>query len=89
MSKALMKTSSGRGGAGSGIVPAIGSAFVPGLGQLINGEGTKALGVFVVWAIAGLSIFGWIPLIGTIAAFLGGATWLYGVLDAYVTGKKK
>lgn len=85
MSKALVKQSSGA----SGAVPAVASAFLPGLGQLLNGEGDKALGVFAVWGIAGLSLVGAIPLIGSVAGLVGGATWVYGVADGYFTGKKK
>lgn len=84
MSKALV-----RRGSGSGIVPAVGSALVPGLGQLINGETDKAIGVFVVSVVAGLSLLGAIPLIGTLAYLIGLATWIYGVTDAYVQGKRK
>jgi TM2 domain-containing membrane protein YozV len=87
MSNALMKSSGG--GGGKGIVPAVGSAFLPGLGQLINGETDKAIGVFAVWGIAGLGVVGAIPLIGPLAALVGGATWIYGVADGYFTGKKK
>ncbi len=77
------------GGGGSGIVPAVCSAILPGVGQLINGQTDKAIGVFAVWGIAGLSILGAIPLVGSVAALVGGATWLYGVGDAYVTGKRR
>jgi len=80
--------SSGSGG-GSGIVPAVCSAVVPGVGQLINGETDKAIGVFAVWGVAGLGFLGAIPLVGPLAALVGGATWLYGVGDAYVTGRRK
>lgn len=86
MSKALVKSS---GSAASGIVPAACSWFVPGLGQLVNGETDKAIGVFAVATVAGLGIIGAIPLIGPIAALVGGATWIYGVGDAYVTGRRK
>lgn len=85
MSKALVR----RSGSGSGIVPAVCSAFIPGVGQLVNGETDKAIGVFAVWGIAGLSFIGAIPLVGGAAALIGGATWLYGVADAYVSGKRK
>jgi hypothetical protein len=87
MSKALVKSSSG--GGGSGIVPAVASGFVPGLGQLVNGETDKAIGVFAVSTIAGLGFIGAIPLIGPVAALVGGATWIYGVADGYFTGRKK
>jgi TM2 domain-containing membrane protein YozV len=87
MSKALMKRSSGN--TTQGVVSGAASAVIPGLGQLINGEGDKAIGVFAVWGIAGLSLLGAIPIIGTVAWAVGGATWIYGVADGYITGKKK
>jgi hypothetical protein len=74
---------------GTGIVPAVGSAIVPGTGQLINGESDKALGVFAVWAVAGASFLGWIPILGHVAGAVAGVTWLYGVADGYFTGRKK
>lgn len=88
MSKALVKRSGG-GGGGSGIVPAVCSAIIPGVGQLVNGETDKAIGVFVVSVVAGASFLGAIPILGSVAALVGGATWLYGVADAYVQGRKK
>ena len=47
------------------------------------------LGVFAVAVISGASFVGAIPILGTVAGLVWGATWLYGVADAYVTGKKK
>ncbi len=85
MSKALVPT---RGG-GSGVAPAICSAVIPGLGQLVNGEADKAIGVFAVYVVAGASLLGAIPLVGTVAGVVAGATWLYGVFDGYVTGRKR
>ena len=84
MSKALVR----RGG-GSGVVPAVCSAVIPGVGQLVNGETDKAIGVFAVAVVAGAGFLGAIPLIGTVAGLVAGATWLYGVADGYVQGKKK
>ena len=84
MSKALMRQSNG---GGSGVVPAVCSAIIPGVGQLVNGQTDKAIGVF---AVAGLcAIVHGVPIIGGIAAIVGAVTWLYGVGDAYVQGKKK
>jgi TM2 domain-containing membrane protein YozV len=83
MSKALVKRSSGS--AASGVVPAVASAIIPGVGQLINGETDKAIGVFVVAAVAGASALSWLPFVGVVY----GATWLYGVADGYLTGRKK
>ena len=87
MSKALVPRSSGD--AASGVVPAVASAIIPGVGQLINGETDKAIGVFVVAAVSGASLVGAIPLIGSVAGLLYGATWLYGVADGFVQGRKK
>ena len=85
MSKALVR----RSGSGSGVVPAVCSALIPGVGQLVNGETDKAIGVFVVAAVAGASFLGAIPLIGSLAGLVYGATWVYGVADGYIQGKKK
>jgi TM2 domain-containing membrane protein YozV len=84
MSKALVKS-----GGGSGVVPAVCSAIVPGVGQLVNGESDKALGVFTVYTVAGLGIVGAIPIVGWAAGLVAGATWLYGVADGYIQGKRK
>lgn len=87
MSKALVRT--GGSGGGSGVVPAVASAIIPGVGQLVNGQVDKAIGVFVVAAISGASFLGAIPLIGSIAGLVYGATWVYGVADGYIQGRKK
>jgi hypothetical protein len=84
MSKALVK----RGG-GSGVVPAVCSAVIPGVGQLVNGETDKAIGVFAVAVIAGGSFLGAIPILGGLAGIVYAGTWLYGVADGYVQGKRK
>jgi TM2 domain-containing membrane protein YozV len=88
MSKALMKRPN-EGSVVDGLIPAGASAVVPGLGQLLNGEGDKALGVFAVWAVAGAGFIGAIPLVGSLAAAVGGVTWLYAIADGYLTGRKK
>jgi hypothetical protein len=86
MSKALVKV---RTRGGTGIVPAVCSALLPGVGQLVNGETDKAIGVFVVAAVSGASFIGAIPLIGSVAGLVYGATWLYGVADGFLQGRKK
>ena len=85
MSKALVK----RSGGGSGIVPAICSVPLPGLGQLVNGESDKAIGVFVVWGVAGLGFLGAIPIIGWAAGLVALTTHVYAVGDAYIQGRRK
>ena len=84
MSKALVR----RGG-GNGVVPAVCSAIVPGVGQLVNGETDKAIGVFAVAAVAGASVVGAIPIVGWAAGVIYSVTWLYGVADGYIQGKRR
>lgn len=85
MSKALVPS----GSTASGVVPAVCSAIIPGLGQLVNKETEKAIGVFAVYVVAGASVIGAIPLLGPVAGVVAGATWLYGVFDGYIQGKKR
>jgi TM2 domain-containing membrane protein YozV len=88
MSRALIKSSGGKDNV-AGVIPAACSAVIPGLGQLINGQTDKAIGVFVVAAVSGASFIGAIPLIGSVAGLVWGATWLYGVADGFLEGRKK
>lgn len=76
------------GSAADGVVPAVASAVVPGLGQLINGESDKAIGIFAVAVVAGLSFWGGIPVLGGLAGLIAGGTWVYGIADGYFTGRK-
>ncbi len=86
MSNALMKR--GSGNTTKGVVSAVCSGFLPGLGQMVNGEKDKALGVFVTWgACAAVGVLG-IPLLGGAAWLIGGTTWVYSVADGYFTGRK-
>ena len=86
MSNALVKQS---GGGGSGIVPAACSFFVPGVGQLINGETDKAIGVFAVAVVTGAAFVVGLPLIGGLFGLVHIATHVYAVGDAYIQGRKK
>lgn len=87
MSKALMK----RPGPSkwTGVAPAVASAIVPGVGQMANGEFDKGLGVLITAAVAGASVIGAIPLVGTIAGAVYTCTWIYGVADGYFSARKK
>jgi len=89
MSRALVKSSGGKRDAVSGIIPAACSALIPGLGQLVNGDTDKAIGVFVVAAVSASSFLAAIPLVGSVAGLVWGATWLYGVADGYLEGRKR
>ena len=86
MSKALVKSD---GGSGSGVVPAVASFFVPGVGQLINGESDKAIGVFVVSVATAAAFLGGLPIIGGLLGIVHAGTHIYAVGDAYIQGKKK
>jgi TM2 domain-containing membrane protein YozV len=72
---------------GSGVVPAVCSAIIPGVGQLVNGETDKAIGVFVV--AAGAGALHHVPLVGAFAGLVFVGTWLYGVADGYIHGRKR
>jgi len=87
MSKALVKRSGG--GDGNGVVPAVSSLIIPGVGQMINGETDKALGVFVVSVVTGAGFFLGLPLVGGLFGLAHLATHVYAVGDAYIQGKRK
>jgi hypothetical protein len=84
MSKALVKHSD----SGPHPVPALCSALLPGLGQMVKGDVDKGVGILAVAGVAGSSFLGALPLLGGAAALVYGATWLYGVADAAFTKKK-
>jgi len=89
MSKALVRRSGGGGDTAGGVVAAVASAIIPGVGQLVNGETDKAIGVFVVAAVSGAGFLASIPLVGTVAAGVYAVTWLYGVADGFIQGRKR
>ena len=70
-------------------MPAVCSLVVPGVGQLVNGESDKALGVFVVSVVTGAGFLLGLPLIGGLFGLTHLATHLYAVGDAYIQGRKK
>jgi hypothetical protein len=86
MSNALMKSPSS-GSSTDGVLPAVASALIPGLGQLLNKESDKAIGVFAV--VVGGFFLSSLPIVGSIAWLVAAGSWVYGVADGYITGKKK
>jgi TM2 domain-containing membrane protein YozV len=72
-----------------GVVPAAASFVVPGVGQLINGQGSKALGVFGVAVATGAAFMTGLPLIGAVIGIAHLATHGYAVGDAYIQARKK
>jgi TM2 domain-containing membrane protein YozV len=84
MSYALTKRSKTKG-----IVPATASLVVPGVGQLINGQGGKAVGVFGVALATGAAFLTGLPLIGGVIGAAHLVTHGYAVCDAYIQARKK
>ncbi|HEU0036183.1 MAG TPA: hypothetical protein VFQ53_36470 [Kofleriaceae bacterium] len=84
-----MTTSLAKRSKATGVVPATASLVVPGVGQLINGQGTKAIGVFGVAIATGAAFMTGLPLIGGLIGVAHIATHAYAVGDAYVQARKK
>lgn len=84
MTTALTKRSKTRG-----ILPAAASLALPGAGQLINGQGTKAVGVFGIALATGAAVLTGLPLIGAVIGVAHLATHVYAVGDAYIQARKK
>ena len=58
-------------------VPALFSLFIPGLGQLVKGDFSKALGIWIALAICGfMSVIG-------IGLLMGLVIWIAQLYDAY------
>lgn len=72
-----------------GVVPAAASFVIPGLGQLVNGQGTKAVGVFGVALATGAAFMTGLPLLGGLIGLGHLATHVYAVGDAYIQARKK
>ena len=72
-----------------GVVPAGASLVVPGVGQLINGQGKKAVGVFGVAMATGAAFLTGMPLLGGIIGAAHLVTHAYAVGDAYLQARKK
>ena len=83
MSKALVKADNG-----PHPVPALASALLPGLGQLVKGDTDKGVGILAVAVVAGSSYLYALPIIGHFAGLVAAGTWLYAVADAAFAKKK-
>lgn len=83
-----MSTSLARRNDGPHPVPALCSAVLPGLGQMVKGDTDKGVGILVVAVVAGSSFVAGLPLVGAAAGVVAGVTWLYGVVDAAFAKKK-
>ena len=72
-----------------GVVPATASLVVPGVGQLINGQGTKAIATFGVAMATGAAFLTGLPLLGGIIGAAHLVVHGYAVGDAYIQARKK
>ena len=88
MSKALM-TSGGEPNNVRGVIAGLGSVVLPGVGQFINGETDKAIGVGITYLGAGAVAAIGIPVLAPVAGLVAGLTWCYGVADGFLQGRKK
>ena len=72
-----------------GVVPATASLALPGTGQLLNGQGKKALATFGVAMATGAAFLTGLPLLGGVIGVAHLVVHGYAVGDAYVQARKK
>lgn len=89
MSNALVKKSDGGGSWVRAAIPGVTSFFIPGSGQVINGQAEKGIGVFAVWGGAAAVAWLGLPLITPIAAGAAGLMALYAAADGAIHGYRK
>lgn len=58
------------------------SFFIPGLGQIYNGNGGRAVGFILGWLVSIVLTF---VLIGFVTGFM---VWLWSMLDAYASAQR-
>lgn len=86
--RAVMQTGPYAGGVTQFVAPKnpalalLGSFFIPGLGQLMNGDNGKGIGMFVAYVVSFLLMF---VLIGFLTA---PAIWIWGMIDAYQSAQR-
>jgi TM2 domain-containing membrane protein YozV len=86
MSNALVKSEPNNG---RGAVAGVASLLIPGVGQLINGETDKAIGMGAVFLVTGVGLLTGLPLIGGALALVHGCMHVYAGADAYIQGRRK
>jgi TM2 domain-containing membrane protein YozV len=86
MSKALVKSESS---SSQGVVPGVASLLIPGVGQLINGETDKAIGMGAVFVVTGIGLLTGLPLVGGVLALAHLGMHAVAGADAYIQGRKK
>ncbi len=72
-----------------GAVAGVASLLIPGVGQLMNGETDKAIGMFAVFAVTGIGLLTGLPLVGGVLALAHAGMHVVGGIDGYIQGRKK
>ena len=72
-----------------GVVPAAASLALPGTGQLLNGQGKKALATFGVAMATGAAFLTGLPLLGGVIGVAHLVVHGYAVGDAYIAARRK
>lgn len=72
-----------------GVVPAAASLAIPGSGQLLNGQGKKALATFGIAMATGAAFLTGLPLLGGVIGVAHLVAHGYAVGDAYIAARKK
>jgi TM2 domain-containing membrane protein YozV len=72
-----------------GAVAGVAGFLIPGLGQLMNGETDKAIGMFAVFAVTGVGLLTGLPLLGGVVALAHVGMHVVGGIDGYIQGRKK
>ena len=73
----------------TGVVPAAASFAMPGVGQLLNGQGKKAAATFGVAMATGAAFLTGLPLLGGVIGVAHLVAHGYAVGDAYIQARKK
>jgi TM2 domain-containing membrane protein YozV len=72
-----------------GAVAGVAGFLIPGLGQLMNGETDKAIGMGVVFVATGFALLTGLPLLGGVVAAVHAGMHVVGGIDGYIQGRKK
>ncbi len=72
-----------------GALAGVAGFLIPGLGQVMNGETDKAIGMFAVFAVTGIGLLTGLPLLGGVVALAHVGMHVVGGIDGYIQGRKK
>jgi TM2 domain-containing membrane protein YozV len=72
-----------------GVVAGVAGFLIPGLGQWMNGETDKAIGMGAVFVVTGIGLLAGLPLLGGVVAIAHAGMHVVGGIDGYIQGRKK